>query len=99
VTTAALAAVATCTLVFLVEHPLFAVPATVALLASLVLFPVGGIWWVLSAIGWSRRPAASERELDGRLTRALTVAWVSLAVLLPATYAWIWLGRVEWLVF
>ena len=46
-----------------------------------------------------RRPPRSAADTDGHLTIVLAQAWVCLVVLLPAIYAWVWLDRVDWLVF
>jgi hypothetical protein len=70
-----------------------------ALLASILLLPVSAIWWILGAIAWARRPPRDEAEAARRLGGALVAGWVSLTLLLPGIYAWVWLSRVEWLVF
>jgi hypothetical protein len=85
--------------VSLAWHKAFAVPATVALLASLVLYPVAVVWWAAAVLGWLRRPPTGPDEVRRSLTSALWLGWTSLLVLLPGTFAWVWLDRVEWLVF
>ena len=98
VTVRVLAAVALVVLGSLAWHGLFTVPAVIALFASLAVLPAAVVWWVISAIGW-RRPAADGTEARRRLDLALATSWVSLVLLLPAVYAWVWLDRVEWIVF
>lgn len=98
-TTAALAAAGLFVAASLVWHSLFTIPALAAMVASVVLFPVAVIWWVLGAVALWRRPPRGADTLRRRHTSVLTAAWVSLAVLLPATFAWVWSDRVEWLVF
>ena len=45
-------------------------------------------------------PAAADRRRHRRhMTFVLAQAWVSLVVLLPAVFAWVWLDRVDWIVF
>jgi hypothetical protein len=97
VTVRALAAVAAFVVAALLWHPLAAPPAFAAMLASIVTFPFAVVWWPLAALLLVRRPptTATAAELD----RALAAAWVSLTVLLPALFAWVWADRVEWLVF
>ena len=95
VTTVALAAVALFVAASLLWHPLFNVPAFVAMVVSLLLFPAAAVWWVLSAVGLWRRRSAERVELR----RRLAAAWLSLVVLLPAHFGWVWADRVEWLVF
>jgi hypothetical protein len=98
VTVRAIVVVALLVGVAVVWHPLLGLPAAAALVVSIVLAPAAAIWWVLAAIVLWRRPPAAQ-ALDARLTVALRVAWLSLVVLLPAIFAWVWLDRVEWLVF
>jgi len=76
-----------------------AVVAATAAARSLALAPAGAIWWALAAIAHWRRPAPSEASLRARATGELVAAWVSLAVLLPAIFGWVWADRVAWLVF
>jgi hypothetical protein len=99
VTTGALAFVALFVLASLFWHRLFSVPAFVATIASIVLLPAAGIWWLIGAVAWSRRPPRTDGELDRRLGGELVAAWVSLTLLLPAVFGWVWLDRVDWLVF
>jgi hypothetical protein len=99
VTVRALAAIGAFTAACLVWHQLFTPPAAVALVVSLVLFPAVAIWWIVEAARLWRRPPPTAFDTDRRLTFALAQAWVSLVVLLPAVFAWIWLDRVDWLVF
>jgi hypothetical protein len=98
-TLAALVAVAAFVAMSLVWHGLFSPPAFAAMLASVVLFPSAAILWLLGALAWWRRPPQTDRELRRRLDAQLTAAWVSLTLLLPAVFAWVWADRVEWLVF
>jgi hypothetical protein len=93
-TRAGLAAVALFAAASLIWHPLFSVPAFAAMVVSILLGPVAALWWVLRIVAWLRRPPEPRQ-----LTASLTAAWVALAVLLPALFAWIWADRVEWLVF
>ena len=99
VTVRALAAVAVFTAVSLAWPALFKIPAVVALVASLLLIPVAGIAWIVEAARLWRRPPQVAADTDGHLTILLAQAWVCLVVLLPAIYAWVWLDRVDWLVF
>jgi hypothetical protein len=98
VTISALSAAAVFVLASLAFRPLFTPLATVALVASFVLVPAVAIWWLVVTFAW-RRPPASGRELERRWDMTLASAWISLALLLPAVYAWVWADRVEWLVF
>jgi hypothetical protein len=98
VTARALAAAALFVIASLAWHGLFTVPAVVAIFASLAVLPAVAIWWVLAAIGW-RRPAGDGAGPRRRPDLTLAMAWVSLALLLPAVYAWVWMDRVEWIVF
>jgi hypothetical protein len=77
----------------------FAVLATLALVASFVLYPVAVVWWGVDMLRWWRRPPTSPDEVRRSLTSALRLSWTSLLVLLPATFAWVWLDRVDWFVF
>jgi hypothetical protein len=77
----------------------FAVPALVALVASFVLYPVAVVWWGAAVLNWWRRPPSSTDEVRRSLTSALWLSWTSLLVLLPATFTWVWLDRVDWFVF
>jgi hypothetical protein len=99
VTIGALALVALFVLASLLWHTLFSVPAFMATIASIVLLPAAGIWWLIGAVAWSRRPPRTDGELDRRLGGELVAAWVSLTLLLPAVFGWVWLDRVDWLVF
>lgn len=98
VTTRALAAAALFVAASLVWHPLFTPPAIGALIASVALVPAAGILGLLAAIAW-RRPPATGTELERRMCLVLAGAWISLTLLLPADFAWVWADRVEWLVF
>jgi glucan phosphoethanolaminetransferase (alkaline phosphatase superfamily) len=98
-TVGALAAVAIFVLASLIWRGLFAVPAPVAMLVSVVLLPVAGIWWVLDAARWWLRSPESEAGLRRSVSGTLAAAWVSLTVLLPAVFAWVWADRVSWIVF
>jgi hypothetical protein len=97
-TVRAIVAVALILGVAVVWHPLLGVPAAAALVLSIVVAPTSAIWWVLAAVVLWRSPPAAQ-ALDARLKVASTASWVSLVVLLPAVFAWVWLDRVEWLVF
>jgi hypothetical protein len=99
VTVGALAAVASFVVAGLIWRGLFTVPALIAMLASVVLLPVAGIWWLLDAVRWWRRPPASDADLRRRVSATLAAAWVGLTVLLPAVFAWVWADRVSWIVF
>jgi hypothetical protein len=98
-TTGALMAVALFVVGSLIWHPLSSVPALAAMLASVVMFPIAGIWWMIGLITWRHRPPRTDFELRRGLTGALAAAWVSLTVLLPAVFGWVWADRVDWLVF
>jgi hypothetical protein len=98
-TVCAVAFVAVFTGVSLLWHRAFAVPGTVALIAAFVLSPVAVVWWAAAVLGWWRRPPKQPDELRRSLTSAMWLAWTCLLVLLPATFAWVWLDRVDWLVF
>jgi hypothetical protein len=80
-------------------HRLLDVPAMAAMFASLVLFPVLGVGWVILLVVWTRSPPRDDDELARRLGQQLALAWVSLVVLLPAVFGWVWVDRVDWLVF
>ena len=99
VTLAALGTVAMFVAASLVWHPLFTPPAFAAWLASFALFPTTAIWWSLSAVAWWRHPPRTDEEWQRRLGRVLAGCWVSLTLLLPAVFAWVWVDRVEWIVF
>jgi len=99
VTLTALGVVGALVLASLVWHQLLNVPAFAAMLASFVLAPVVAIWWLFAAVAWFRRPTGSDADLSRRLGRELVAGWVSLTLLLPALFAWVWLDRVDWLVF
>jgi hypothetical protein len=75
-------------------HPLFDVPALVAMVASVVVAPVAVVWWLLRTAGWLRA-----RPRPEQLGESLAAAWVDLAFLLPALFGFVWATRVEWLVF
>ena len=60
---------------------------------------MAAIWWVVASIAWWRRPPRDDAELRRRVTGGLVAAWVALTVLLPAAFGWVWLDRVQWLVF
>jgi hypothetical protein len=99
VTIRALAAVGVFTAACLLWPALFRVPGAVALVASLLLLPVASIaWTVQGALLW-RRPPRTAADTKRRATFALAQAWVSLVLLLPAVFAWVWLDRVDWIVF
>ena len=83
----------------LIWRGLFSLPAFAAMVASVLLLPVAGIWWVLDAVRWWRRPPVSETALRQRVSATLAAAWVSLTVLVPAVFAWVWADRVSWIVF
>ena len=68
-------------------------------MASLLLFPVAAILWIVEAVRLWRRPPQTAADAAGHLTLVLAEAWVSLVVLLPAVFAWVWLDRVDWIVF
>jgi hypothetical protein len=99
VTIGALAGVGAFVLASLLWHTLFSVPAFVAMVASIVLLPAAGIWWLVGALAWTRRPPQTDGELGRRLRSELVAAWVSLTLLLPAVFGWVWADRVDWLVF
>jgi hypothetical protein len=81
-----------------VWHPLLNLPVLAAMIASIVLFPAAVVWWVVGAL-MLRRPPRTDAELRSRVDGALASAWVSLALLLPALFGWVWADRVDWLVF
>ena len=95
----ALALVGVFIAVSLLWHRAFAVPATVAAVASLVLYPVAAVWWAAAVLRWWRRPSTQPDEVHRSLTGPLWLTWICLLVLLPATFGWVWLDRVDWLVF
>jgi hypothetical protein len=99
VTVRALAAVGVFVAACLAWPALFKVPGAVTLVASLLLFPVAAILWIVEAVRLWRRPPRTAADAAGHLTLVLAEAWVSLVVLLPAVFAWVWLDRVDWLVF
>jgi hypothetical protein len=99
VTIRALVAVAAFTAVSLVWPALFKIPATVALEASLLLIPVACVVWIVEAARLWRRPPQVAADTEHHLTIVLAESWVCLVVLLPAIFAWVWLDRVDWLVF
>ena len=99
VTLRALAAAGAAMAAFLAWPVLFNVPAAVALVASLLLIPVAAIFWIVEAATLWRRPPRTATDTARHLTFVLAQAWVSLVVLLPAVFAWIWLDRVDWIVF
>lgn len=80
-------------------HPLSTVPVVTAMLASVVVFPAATTWWVIRALVYWRRPPRSEAELRRRLAGTLAAAWISLTLVLPAVFGWVWVDRVDWLVF
>lgn len=82
----------------LIWHSLFFFPVLGAMFASVALFPAAAIWWIVSAVAW-RRPPSTDVQSNRRLTGMLSAAWVSLTLLLPAVLGWVWVDRVEWLVF
>jgi hypothetical protein len=98
-TVAVLAAIALYVAACLLWHPLFSPPALAAMVASLLVYPVTAVYWIAEVVARVRRPPRDEAELDLRARRTLLLAWVSLVVLLPATFGWIWADRVDWLVF
>jgi hypothetical protein len=83
----------------LVWPDLFKAPATVALLTSLLLIPLAALFWTVEAVRLWRHPPQAAAGTDRHLTFALAQAWVSLLVLLPAVFAWVWVDRVDWIVF
>ena len=85
--------------VSLIWHDAFTPLAFAALLGSFVLFPVAGFWWVVGMIELAARPPRTDEQVARWAGLALTGAWVSLLVLVPAVYAWTWTDRVQWLVF
>jgi hypothetical protein len=99
ITLAGLALVAVAVTACLAWHELLDIPAVAAMFASLVLFPVLGVGWVVLLIRWIRRPPRGDDELAQRLGGQLALAWVGLVVLLPAVFGWVWTDRVDWIVF
>jgi hypothetical protein len=99
VTLAGLVAVAIAVAACLAWHQLLDIPAVVAMLASLLVFPAMGIAWVALPLAWRRRPARDDAELARRVERELALAWVTLVVVLPGVFGWVWAARVDWLVF
>jgi hypothetical protein len=99
VTLAVLGGVGAFVVLSLIWHPVFTAPAFVAMILSVGLFPAAVIWWVLGVVFLTRSPPHSDGDLERRMTGQLTAAWVSLTLLLPAVFAWVWVDRVEWLVF
>jgi hypothetical protein len=99
VTIRGLAAVGAFIAVCLLWPALFEAPATVALIASLLLIPVAVVAWLGEAAWLWRKPPASAPDTQRHATFALAQAWVSLVLLLPAAFAWVWLDRVDWIVF
>jgi hypothetical protein len=98
-TIGALAGVALFVTASLAWHPLSTPPVLAAMLASVVLFPVAAICWVVGALVWWRRPPRTEAELRRRLAGTLAAAWISLTLVVPAIFGWVWADRVDWLVF
>jgi hypothetical protein len=99
VTLAGLAAVALAVGASLAWHRLLDIPAVAAMVVSLVLFPAAAIAWVALPFAWRRRPPRDHAQLERALGWELGLAWVSLVVLLPAVFGWVWADRVDWFVF
>jgi hypothetical protein len=57
------------------------------------LFPAATIWWLVGALVWWRRPPRTEAELRRHVAWALAAAWISLTLLLPAVFGWVWADR------
>ena len=57
------------------------------------------VWWAFAVLRWWRRPPTQPDALRGGVTNTLLLSWICLLVLLPATFGWVWLDRVDWLVF
>jgi hypothetical protein len=91
VTVGALAAVGVFVVASLLWHRLATLPAFAAMVASVFVGPAAAIWWTVRLVTWRRTFAQTGP--------ALVAAWVGLALLLPALFAWVWADRVEWLVF
>ena len=70
-------------------------PVGVYVLAMAIAAPFAAlataVWWVVALPPFTDRSLA----VGGVLART----WMSLFVLLPGLYAWVWLSRVSWLVF
>jgi len=64
----------------------------------LVAAPMVGGWWLVASLALARRPRdrpVGEPELRGALARA----WASLLVLLPGLFGYVWVSRVQRIVF
>lgn len=99
VTGAGLAGVAVFVGASLLWHPVFTPAAFAAMLVSLLPLPAGAIWWLMAGIGLWRHPPRTSLALRRSMDCALAASWITLAVLLPAVFGWVWVDRVEWLVF
>ena len=81
----------------LVHHELFDLYGFVMLVVSPVAALAALVWWAVDLLRLRRAaPAADRPEL---LTSMLARAWLSLIVLLPGLFAWVWADRVQWFVF
>src|SRR5919197_5370453 len=90
VTLAALAVVALFVAASLVWHDLFTPPAFAAWLASFALFPTAVIWLPVRVAPRWRRPPRTDEGWHRRLGSVLASCWVSLTLLLPGMFAWVW---------
>jgi hypothetical protein len=98
-TVVALAAVTVFVAASLLWHDLFTLPAFATLIASVVIAPLAGVRWLVVVTAYWRRPTRTDSELRRRASGTLAAGWVSLVLLLPAIFAWVWADRVTWFVF
>ncbi len=69
---------------------------TIVVLAVVAAYLLASLVWDELFTPYGRRDRQVEpQELHGALVRA----WLSLLVVLPGLYGWIWNERVDWLVF
>jgi hypothetical protein len=98
-TLAGLAVAALLLVVALLWHEASEFPLIGAVALSLLGLPVAAVWWLIGTVALWRRSAVPEAEQRRRVTGELVAAWLALTVLLPGIYGWVWLSRVQWLVF
>jgi hypothetical protein len=99
VTVAGLGAVALFVVVSLLWNPpLMVLLVALALAASPLLLPAAAVCWLVTTFAWGR-PPGSEAELRRRFDLSLAGAWVTLTLLLPAVYGWVYIDRVNLITF